>query len=146
MIEIKDPNVLDGMLKRRYHVTLRRLIRWILSQFRNVTFTESYRPKQHPNDLHGTNPVRAVDVRSWVYPAPQKIADRINAAWEYDYKRPEKQACKYHGKGKNKHFHLQVHDNTRMREWNQHLLKHKEADGGLKWNVQTHLDLGDLMD
>ena len=115
MIEIKDPEVLDSMLKKRAHVNLRRLVRWFVTHYSNVTFTEFYRPKQHPDDLHGTNPVRAKDVRSWRFPDPQKIEDRVNGAWEYDYKRPEMRCCVYDGKGKNKHFHLQVHDNTRMR-------------------------------
>ena len=138
MIEIKDPDVVDGMLKRRYHVILRRLIRWFLVNVAYARFTESYRPMQHPDDLHGTNPVRATDIGAKDVPKPEEIADKTNEVWEYDYKRPEKQVCVFHARCPNCdrdnrppyhdicecgediryywHFHLQVHDNTRRRE------------------------------
>lgn len=140
MIEIKDPEVLDGLYKRRYHVTLRRLMRWVIIHFPTVTIviTKSYAPKTHPDDLHGTIPVRADDVRAWVFSDAQKAADEINEAWEYDCKRPEMLCCVYHARcpkcGHDNrppyhehcercgttiilqwHFHIQVHSRTRMR-------------------------------
>lgn len=139
IIEIKDPDVVDGMLKRRFHVMLRRFVRWIHKTYRNVTWTEFYRPQLHPDDLHGTNPVRAGDMRSWSYPDSQAMADQMNEVWEYDYTRPDMKCCVFHARcpeclcineppehqfcvqcgeeiAYHWHFHLQVHDNTRRRD------------------------------
>ena len=115
MIEIKDPSVCLGMLLWQYHHKLCQVFNWLLHRYSNVTFTETYRPKQHANDLHGTIPVRAIDIRSWNYPDPLQIQADINKKWEYDPARPDMMCCVYHGKGKEKHFHIQVHKRTRMR-------------------------------
>ena len=114
MIEIKDPDVLIGLIAWQFHHKLQALIRWVVTHYSNVTITESYRPQRHNNDLHGTVPVRAIDIRSWVYPDPDKIEETINGAWEYDFERPDMKCCVFHGPGENAHFHLQVHKNTRL--------------------------------
>lgn len=75
--------------------------------------TCAYRKKRHPNDLHGTNPVRAKDIRSWCYDKPTQVVNVINKVWEYDYKRPGKKVAVYHNSGEGYHIHLQVHPNTR---------------------------------
>ena len=117
MIEIKDDEkhlVLIGLLLHRFHTTLVEVLCWIIELVGNITITESFRCQLHPNDLHGTLPVRAADLREWIYPDPQWIVQQINAAWEYDYERPEMVVALYHEnrKTKGKHFHIQVHPNT----------------------------------
>ena len=77
--------------------------------------TSDFRSKPiHDNDpgIHGTNPLRAIDLRSWTMRNPEIIAEKINKAWIYDPKRPEYKVCVYHNIGQGYHFHLQVHDNT----------------------------------
>ena len=61
-----------------------------------IVITEGYRPKQHQNDLHGQIPVRAIDIRSWIYICPQKLADKINFAWIYDPTRLNMKVAIYH--------------------------------------------------
>jgi len=116
MIEIKDPEVLIGLLKWQYHSKLQELMYWVVTHYSNVTLTEGYRKQRHRNDLHGTIPVRAIDIRSWNFPDPGKIEDRINGAWEYDPTRPGMKCAVFHDSGEGPHFHLQVHKRTRMRE------------------------------
>ena len=111
-IQIKDKDILYGLMTHKFHPMLCRVMRWICEEWSEVVITESYREKRHPNDVHGTNPVRAVDLRSWVYVKPELVAEKINANWQYDPKRPDMKVAVLHGEGHNKHFHVQVHPNT----------------------------------
>ena len=80
-----------------------------------MVVTSDHRDKPiHDKDpgIHNTDPLRAIDLRSWTIRNPELIAEKINKAWIYDPKRPDKKACVYHDIGQGHHFHLQVHDNT----------------------------------
>ena len=119
MIEIKNSAVLKGFLLHRFHVKLATILCWMLDNIpRGVYFTESFRHELHPGDLHSTRPVRAVDIRSWIYKDPLKVAEAINKKWIYDPERPEMEVAKYHGnrKGHGYHIHIQVHGNTVWRD------------------------------
>lgn len=99
-----------SMIRRDPKLSL--LLAWFHDRWPDKTIiTESWRPARHPGDLHSLVPYRAIDLRSWVFKDPCKIADEINAAWVYDPQRPKKLCCVYHGEIK--HFHLQVHPNTK---------------------------------
>lgn len=87
---------------------------YIIETF-GMLVTCSYREKRHPNDLHGTLPVRAKDIRSWQYKRPEEIVKTINTLWIYDELRPNKKVALYHNTGEGAHIHLQVHPNTRKR-------------------------------
>ncbi len=63
--------------------------------------------------VHGQLPLRGIDVRVRSRAVAQEIAHIVNAFWEYDYSRPEKQCCIAHGKGGNFHLHFQTHPNTK---------------------------------
>lgn len=114
-IIIKDINVLLSLLYAKYDPKLIRLMIWWEKAFENMTITEGYRPQKHPNDLHGVIPVRATDLRSWIYSNPEWVRAKCNNIWEYDPNRPEKEVCVYHDSGSGKHFHIQVHPNTHKR-------------------------------
>ena len=115
-IEIKDPNILIGLMERRYSPLLIRIIAGIAKKH-GLVMTESYRPKKHMNDLHGSQPVRAIDLRTWCYSDSfaYRIMDEINNRWEYDPIRPQKKVAIIHDAGNGLHFHIQVHPHTRRR-------------------------------
>jgi hypothetical protein len=79
-----------------------------------VVVTSHFR--QGDKGVHGTNPCRGLDIRSWVYGDPQSICEMINRAYEYDPKRPDKRCAILHNVGKGEHIHLQVHPNTRRKK------------------------------
>lgn len=115
-IKIKDIEVLRSLMEKPYAFKLVEIIDWIFSTYRFGVITEGYRKSLHPNDLHGVIPVRAIDMRSWCYDNPQDMADNINSFWEYDYERPQRRVAVYHKHLNDaRHFHIQVHPNTRWR-------------------------------
>lgn len=117
-IRIKNSAVFTGLMEYRCEPILIAIQKYIIEKY-GATITESYRPRLHINDLHGTLPVRALDNRIWCYPERVQgwIADDINNRWEYDSLRPEMKCAIVHDNrnGKGKHLHIQVHPGTRLR-------------------------------
>ncbi len=115
-IVIKNPDILIGLMERNYSPLLIRIIADIAKNH-GIVITESYREKRHRNDLHGTQPVRAVDIRTRYYPDgfAYRIMDEINNRWEYDPIRPGKKVMIIHDIGQGVHAHIQVNPNTRRR-------------------------------
>jgi len=115
-IKIKDVSVLRGIYEKRYDPTLIDIVCYIAEKH-GLVITESFRVKLHANDLHGTDRVRADDIREWAYPKhlAQEIEDDVNSKWIYDPSRPHKKCAWIHENRKTKgsHFHLQTHPNTR---------------------------------
>lgn len=62
--------------------------------------------------VHGTLPLRGLDLRCHDDKIGPDVAKRINQAWKYDPNRPDKVCCMYHDIGQGAHIHLQVHPNT----------------------------------
>ncbi|MCP3940930.1 MAG: hypothetical protein GY710_05545 [Desulfobacteraceae bacterium] len=112
-IEVKNTKVLHGLMSNLFDPMLVDIIVWVGVKF-GIMITESFREKTHVNDLHGEEPVRAVDLRSWCYPEDlaYKIRDEINEKWIYDPARPGKKVAIVHDVGKGIHFHVQTHPNT----------------------------------
>ena len=114
-IIIKDVTVLRGLMERRYSPLLINIICAVANKF-GLIITESYRDKTHMNDLHGTLPVRAVDLRSWCYITDKKayeIMHWINKKWMYDPNRPDKKVAIIHKtKHGSIHFHIQSSQKT----------------------------------
>lgn len=96
------------------HPILVELLQWWHDKHPNKTIiTETWRPALHPGDVHSVKPYRAIDLRSWVFSAPETVAKMVNDAWQYDPERPRMKCCIYHSyRGGGKHFHLQVHPRT----------------------------------
>ncbi len=111
MIQVKNTTVLAGMLLHKFDPKLVEVVSWIVDEF-GLLFTESWRLAKHPGDLHSTTPVRAIDIRSWVYDDPEAVAAEINARWQYDPERPGKLCALLHDSGNGMHFHIQVHPRT----------------------------------
>jgi len=117
MIQVKNMQVCLSLMGWLYHSKLQHLIAWIYSRHKKLYFTEGHRIARHLNDLHATNPVRAIDLRSWIFKNPRKVKQDIDDHWIYDSDRPKMSCCVYHRVGIGGwHFHCQVHPNTRMRE------------------------------
>ena len=115
-IEVKDLSVLKSLFDKLWHPKLVMVYVWILTRFARALITEGYREPLHFNDLHGIDKLlRALDLRSWIYDNPDKIAENINKHWIYDPDRPSMKVCVYHDVGQGKHFHIQVHNRTEMR-------------------------------
>ena len=116
-IIIKDIEILQGLFERNFAPLLVSIILSIAKDY-GIIITESYRVKKHINDLHGTQPIRAIDLRSWAYPGKTayKVSNNINHTWEYDRARPEKLCCLIHETNRGGiHMHIQVSPATRRR-------------------------------
>ena len=90
-------------------------LNWWLEGRVEVIITSAYRKYYiHTKDsgIHTVLPIRAEDLRSWIFKNPHKIEKLINDNWIYDPKRPKLKCCVLHDSGQGVHFHIQVHDNT----------------------------------
>ena len=104
-------------MERNFAPLLVTIICEVVQEF-GIVMTESYREKKHDSDLHGVNPVRAIDKRCWCYKTDQmayKIMHFINKKYVYDQRRPEKDVAIIHNAGQGRHTHIQVHPNTKRR-------------------------------
>ncbi len=117
-IQFKSDETFKNFTLVSLHFKLQNLLCWLYEMEYEIIITSAYRRKAiHKNDplIHRTNPLRAVDIRSWAFENPIIVAHEINKNWEYDLYRPELKCCVYHDVGLGKHFHLQVHENTRQK-------------------------------
>jgi hypothetical protein len=115
-IIIKDSGILHGLLTHKFDSILADIICYIADQ-KGVVITESYRDQEHKNDLHGTYPVRAIDLRTWCYDDAMayRIMEDVNALWLYDPARPLKKVAIIHKTETGAmHMHVQVHPNTEV--------------------------------
>ena len=93
--------------------TLRHMAVWIEENTGlEFTVTSLYRP----GDLgvHGTIPVRGMDLRCRSMLIGTTISELVNTFFKYDEERPHLQCCVLHGNDSNLHLHLQVHTNTKF--------------------------------
>ena len=114
MIRVKNIDVFGSL--RQAHPILLNVIGWLDAAYPDmVVITDGYR--KGSKGCHGTEPLRAYDLRSWVFQDPKLIETAINNAWEYDYKRPRKCVAVFHKTDNGAyHFHIQVHPNTRRKQ------------------------------
>ena len=114
-IGFKNVKVLRSLFTRAWHPSLIALLLWMVVRYSKDTilFTQGYEKRDYPS-THGTDPLRAFDLRSRVFKDPYKVADDVNEHWAYDPTRPDKQVAICHDVGRGIHLHFQVCDNT---EW-----------------------------
>ena len=92
-----------------------RIFWWIVDMLGDVVVTSAHRSRKiHGGDsgIHMAVPLRAFDLRSYIYSDPFAVQDEINANWIYDPYRPQFNVCVYHDTGRGVHFHVQTHPNT----------------------------------
>jgi len=87
-----------------------------LEQVLKVKFTITSIYRIGDSGVHGTLPVRGIDLRCSYDPFGKFIENFINTRWMYDTERPSKNCCTYHDVGKGKHIHIQTHANTIRRQ------------------------------
>ena len=95
------------------HPTLRTLGQWLESST-GLEFTVTSQRRIGDPGVHGTDPLRAIDLRCRVALIGLAIEQHINNTWEYDPERPDLQCALFHDAGSGAHLHIQVHDNTRL--------------------------------
>jgi hypothetical protein len=101
-----------------WHETLIDLFTWLTDDYITtvnwgpLVLTSTYRPGD-PR-CHGTNPLRAVDLRQHSRAVGVAAADYINYHWDYDARRPRLKCALYHDVGNGPHLHIQVHPSTVM--------------------------------
>lgn len=92
--------------------TLRALAIW-LEENTGLEFTITSPFRINDRGVHGTLPLRAIDLRMRHRAIGEVIINFINSNWVYDPSRPELKCAVLHGKGSALHIHLQVHPDTR---------------------------------
>ena len=118
IIQFINNQVMERFCIHPVHPMLVKIDQWIFEKYGALFITSSWRPyKIHPGDsgIHSEIPIRANDLRSKIFTSPSEVEDCINQNWEYDPQRPELNVCVYHNSGQGWHFHVQVHQNTRVR-------------------------------
>jgi len=93
------------------HPHLRAVLRWIESRFGFLLIVTSIFRIGDPG-VHGTLPVRGIDLRCRIPSLGELITDITNRHWKYDPDRPEMTVAKCHDTGRGLHLHIQVHPNT----------------------------------
>jgi len=63
--------------------------------------------------VHGTLPLRGIDVRCREKELAVPIVEFVNSRWQYDPDRPKRLCCMAHDTGQGFHLHFQVHPNTK---------------------------------
>lgn len=74
------------------------------------TITSLYRIGD--DGVHGTLPLRGMDLRCRDKVIGEMIENEINSRYKYDPSRPSMSCCMYHDIGLGAHLHIQVHPNT----------------------------------
>lgn len=97
-----------------FHPNLIAVLLW-LEAATGFEYTITSQHRKGDKGVHGTMPLRAVDLRCRAKSVGWTIEHLINTAWAYDPTRPNKSVCLSHGEGANYHLHIQVHTNTHKR-------------------------------
>lgn len=110
-VVIKDQNIFYTLLGMKADRKLIDVLCWmIFIKEWPVVVTDFFR--KGSRGVHGTDPVRGLDIRSSIYADPRAVEFEVNENWVYDNTRPDKQVALYHNAGTGFHFHIQVHPLT----------------------------------
>ena len=94
---------------------LREIAVWIEANTRmEFTLTSLYR-RIGDSGVHGTMPLRAIDLSCTDEHIGNRVAEIINEKYQYDRRRPHKKCAIFHDTGLGPHIHLQVHPNTQRK-------------------------------
>lgn len=101
-----------------WHPGLVDLFMWVVKFTGEVVITSGRRYRtlySLDSGVHLTDPLRAVDIRSYIYADPEDLCGIINKKFQYDRLRPDMKCAIYHQVAKSglgRHIHLQAHDRT----------------------------------
>jgi hypothetical protein len=114
MINFSSDKIAHNFCDYAIHAKLTDIILWVDHLMGEVVITSARRHRKiHKKDsgIHLTNPLRAVDVRYYIYNDPQHLVDLLNNNFIYN-ERSDKKVAIFHDSGMGKHIHLQCHDMT----------------------------------
>jgi hypothetical protein len=94
--------------------TLRSIVLEVESKF-EVEFTITSLYRIDDDGVHGTLPLRGIDLRCRDQAFGDMIARYINSRWVYDPNRPGKNCAWCHDTGRGLHLHFQSHPKTKRR-------------------------------
>lgn len=110
-LQFKNEKVFRNYLLKPHHANLIELEWWWLDRYGEAVVTSAFR--YGDTGVHGTDPLRGIDFRSWIYSNPQAMVDEVNSHFVYDPNRPNKKCVILHNiRNKGIHLHLQVCDRT----------------------------------
>lgn len=111
-LRFKNASVMKEVLLVGIHPLMMELLLFLDEEYGVIpTITSGYRSGD--KGVHGTKPLRGIDIRSWGNSySPLELAETINEEFCYDNRRPHLKCAKYHDVGQGAHLHLQVHPNT----------------------------------
>lgn len=92
---------------------LRKIMDQVEERFGPQVITSLYRIRDL--GVHGTLPLRGIDLRSHKKEVDDVIVRFVNERWTYDPNRPLRDAAMAHDTGRGYHIHLQTHPNTKER-------------------------------
>lgn len=104
MFHIKDLDILE------LDSNLETIALAVRDRFGLDVITSAFR--QGDKGVHGQMPLRGLDLRCRDMLMGNHIADWVNARWQYDPERPEKECALCHDTGRGLHLHFQSHPNT----------------------------------
>jgi hypothetical protein len=121
-IEFSSVNIAHNFCDVPVHYKLTDVILWILVLTGEVVITSAKRLRAiHAKDsgIHLTgdsvkNPLRATDIRYYIYNDPDKLVNLINQNFIYDTRRKHLKVAVFHDTGHGRHIHLQVHERTKQ--------------------------------
>jgi hypothetical protein len=90
---------------------LRSIVMMVESKF-EVEFTITSLYRIGDDGVHGTLPLRGIDLRCRDLDFGDMVAKYINDKWIYDPDRPHKNCAWCHDTGRGLHLHFQSHPNT----------------------------------
>ena len=115
MISIKDIQVLWSIMDVPFDDVIYDMLAWVDFNYpHDLVITSGHRPGDE--GVHGCNPCRGVDIRSWVFDDPRGVVAELNEKYIYDPKRDIKVALYHKTKRGFFHIHLQSHPNTQLRD------------------------------
>ena len=91
---------------------LREIILDLENEFNPDCFTVTSMYRIDDTGVHGTLPLRGIDIRCHIDVMGTFLENYINNKWIYDFERPDKKCAIYHDVGNGKHLHIQSHPNT----------------------------------
>jgi len=94
---------------------LRLIVADVRAEFGMQIITSLYR--MDDDGVHGTLPLRGIDLRCKNHDMGKIIEKWTNERWEYDPTRPKMKVCLFHDVGRGLHLHFQSHPNTGKREY-----------------------------
>ena len=89
-LTFKNTRILENFCKVRIHKNLIILIDWFEGIFGTPTVTSAFR--ETGVGVHTVEPLRGIDIRSYIYSNAKSIEETINKIWEYDPKRQNLQS------------------------------------------------------